>query len=237
MKGSIDLKAEYEALKSSLELLGLSEYESRAYMALVAYGYGDAEFIAKMARIPRTSSYKALSGLEKKGFVMSTEGRPRVYRPISPEKLKERFVNQIEETFDKLAFLREIVSEYGEPQIVYTITGKERVLKKIEELIDTSTKRFIISTPAISEIRDSLSKNFSAALTRGIEIIVITEPFQRAPPSTKVFHKKGLIATDIISDGERALLASHDLSACGYTDNPALAKHLENFLYIMMGEE
>ncbi len=236
MGGRIDLKAEYEALKSGLEHLGLSSYESRAYMALVAYGYGDAEFIAKMAKIPRTSSYKALSGLERKGFVVSSEGRPRVYRPISPEKLREKFVKQIDETFEKLALLRDIVSEYGEPQIVYTISGKERVLKKIAELLDTTTKRFLIATPVISEIRENLSKNFSAALTRDIEITVITEPFQKAPPCTRVFHKKGLIATDIISDGERALLASHDLSACGYTDNPALARHLENFLYIMISE-
>ncbi len=236
MAGRISLKAEYEALKTGLESLGLSSYESRAYMALVAYGYGDAEFIAKTAKIPRTSSYKALSGLQKKGFAVSSEGRPRVYRPISPENLKEKFVKRIEETFEKLALLRDMVSEYGEPQIVYTIAGKDKVLKKIGELLDTTTGRFMIATPAISEIREELSKNFSAALTRGVEITVITEPFQRSPPCTKSFHKKGLIATDIISDGERALLAAHDLSACGYTDNPALAEHLENFLYIMISE-
>lgn len=236
MTGRIDLKAEYDALKSSLKTLGLSSYESRAYIALVAYGYGDAEFIAKTARIPRTSSYKALSGLEKKGFTVSSEGRPRVYRPISPENLREKFVKRIEETFEKLALLRDMVSEYGEPQIVYTISGKEKVLEKIGELLDTTTKRFMIATPAISDIREALSKNFSAALTRGVEITVITEPFQRPPPHSKTFRKKGLIATDIISDGERALLAAHDLSACGYTDNPALAEHLENFLYIMISD-
>ncbi len=236
MGGRIDLKAEYEALKGGLENLGLTSYESRAYMAMVAYGYGDAEFIAKAAKIPRTSSYKALSGLEKKGFAVSSEGRPRVYRPVSPENLREKFVKRIDETFEKLALLRDIVSEYGEPQIVYTIAGKDNVLRKISELLDTTTEKFFISTPAISEIRSKLSRNFSAALTRGVEITVITEPFQRVPPCTRSFHKKGLIATDIISDGTKALLAAHDLSACGYTDNPALAEHLENFLYIMIKE-
>jgi len=46
-------------------------------------------------------------------------------------------------------------------------------------------------------------------------------------------HRKGLIATDVIVDGASALIAAPDLSACGYTDNASLAKHLENFLEII----
>jgi len=52
-----------------------------------------------------------------------------------------------------------------------------------------------------------------------------------------VYWRKGLIATDIIADGERALLASPDLSACGFTDNAALAAHLESFLRILMAQK
>ena len=232
----IDLHKEYESLKSGLGLLGLSCYESKTYIALVVYGYGDADTIARVAKIPRTSSYKVLASLEKKGFVLASEGRPKVYRPVSPETLKRRFTDSIEETFEKLSLLSEIVREHGIPEIVYTITGKERVITRIAEMLDTTENFFLISTPAISEVRERLSRNFSAALSRGVEITIITEPFQRAPPGTSVFHKKGLIATDIISDGKRALLASHDLSACGYTDNPDLAKHLENFINMMATE-
>ncbi len=236
VEAEIDLQKEYERLQSDLGMLGLSCYEIKTYLALVMYGYGDADTIAKVAKIPRTSSYKVLASLEEKGFVISAEGRPRLYRPVSPETLKKRFVGLIEDTFDKISLLQDIVREHGIPQIVYTITGKERVLEKIGEILDTTETRFLISTPAISEIRDTLSKNFNSALSRGVEISVITEPFQKSPPSTRVFHKKGLIATDIISDGKRALLASHDLSACGYTDNPELANHLENFINMMIEE-
>jgi len=234
---NIDLKKEYDALQSDLEMLGLSSYEVKTYLALVVYGYGEADTISKVAKIPRTSSYKVLASLEEKGFVISTEGRPRVYRPVSPETLKRRFIEQIEETFDKLSLLKDVVREHGIPQIVYTIMGKDGVVEKIAEILDTTERTFLMSTPAISEIRERLSKNFSSALTRGVEIVIITEPFQKAPPSTAVFHKKGLIATDIISDGERALLASHDLNACGYTDNPDMAKHLENFINMMISSE
>ncbi len=230
----IDFEKEYRSLLMGLEQFGLGKYEARTYMALVIYGYGDADTIARIAKIPRTSSYKVLSSLEKKGFVLSSDGRPKVYRPVSPETLKRRFTEQIEDTFEKLSLVKELVVERGIPQIVYTISGKDRVIEKIAEMLDTTERSFVISTPVISEIREKLSKKFSMAIKRGVEITIITAPFQRLPPCTRSFKKEGLIATDIISDGGSALLATHDLSACGYTDNPDMARHLENFMNMMM---
>ena len=72
------------------------------------------------------------------------------------------------------------------------------------------------------------------AVKRGVDLVVITAPGQKAPGGVRVVRRSGLIATDVISDGTRALLASPDLNACGYTDNPALAEHLERFLEILM---
>jgi sugar-specific transcriptional regulator TrmB len=100
--------------------------------------------------------------------------------------------------------------------------------------LDTATRTFIISTPTLSEVRDTLSRRMEKALKRGVRATVITEPNQRVPEGVDTVRKRGLIATDIIADGERALIASPDLNACGYTDNASLAKHLENFIMILM---
>jgi hypothetical protein len=64
-------------------------------------------------------------------------------------------------------------------------------------------------------------------------VTIITSPFVKAPRGVRIVRRKALIATDVISDGKTALLAAPDLSACGYTDNEALSKHLEDFLRIM----
>jgi hypothetical protein len=66
-----------------------------------------------------------------------------------------------------------------------------------------------------------------------VNITVITSPFVRAPRGVRVIRRRALIATDVVSDGKTALLAAPDLSACGYTDNEALSKHIEDFLRIM----
>ena len=141
---------------------------------------------------------------------------------------------ELEETFQKLEFIHEVLREKGEPQLVFTITGRDKVIDKITELLDKSTKTFIISTPVLSGIRDRLDKKVQNAMKRGIEVTVITAPLQKVPWDVKVARRSGLIATDVVADGESALIASPDLDECGYIDNPSLAMHLELFLEILM---
>lgn len=236
LQSGTDLQEEYAKISRALESIGLSSYESRGYIALVAHGYGSADVIAETARIPRTSAYKVLQSLCKKGFAISTRGRPTIFKPEPPGKIKERVFDHLSETFDKLDVLHEILRDKGEPQLVFTIAGKPRVLDKIGELLDKSAESFIVSTPAFYEIREYHLKRFENAIGRGIRVTIITEPNQKVPNGATVVRRKGLIATDIISDGQRALIASPDLNACGYTDNASLAKHLENFLSILMDE-
>ena len=234
LDSGIDLRKEYEKASSTLESIGLSNYEARAYIALVAHGYGDADTIAETSGIPRTSSYKVLQSLCEKGFAMSTSGRPRIFKPEDPKKLKDRIIPPITDTFEKLEALSEIMRDRGEPQLVYTITGKSRVIAKIGELLDKSTRSVIIASPNFHEIRAPLAKKIDNAVARGVEITIITEAGHKVPENAKIVLKKGLIASDVVVDGSYALLASADLSACGFTDNSSLAKHLENFVEILI---
>lgn len=234
LEEGIDLKKEYEKAARTLESIGLSNYEARAYIALVAHGYGDADTIAETSGIPRTSSYKVLQSLCEKGFAMSTSGRPRIFKPDEPMRLKEKYVSQISDTFDKLGTLSEILRTRGEPQLVYTITGKSKVIAKIGELLDKSTNTVLIASPDFHEIRRALTKKLENAIGRGVRITIITQAGQKVPDNARVVVKKGLIATDVVCDGTLALLASADLAACGFTDDASLAKHLENFLEILV---
>ena len=227
------LQKEYVRVAGTFERFGLSQYESRAYLALVALGSGSANFVANIAQIPRTSAYKVMKSLERKGFAIEKPGRPVSFTPTDPQEISKRLIEEVETSFAKVTKLKDVLSERGVPQLVYTIMGKERVLDKIGEMMDKSEFSFVMSTPSPAEIRRKLGKRFSSALSRGVQITLITSPFVKAPQGVKVIRRKALIATDVISDGKTALLAAADLSACGYTDNEALSKHLEDFLRIM----
>ncbi len=236
-KSKEELYTEFRLLADKLAVLGLSQYEARAYIALIAHGYGNADVVATTAQIPRTSSYKVLQSLEAKRFAIGTQGRPKIFKPEPPKNVYERFKADLEETFEKLSLLHEIVYDRGLPQLIYTIAGKEKVIEKIGELLDKSTRSFMICTPAFSSIRDKLHKKFQSALSRGVSITIVTSPTQGRPDYAKVAHRDGLLATDVIADYEQALIAAPDLSACGYTDNELLAKHLQDFIDIMLGHK
>lgn len=232
--GDIDgLMKEYQQVSGVLSRFGLSEYESRAYVALVALGTSSAPFVAEVSQIPRTSAYKVMGGLERKGFVKSKQGRPRSFTPEDPSEVSKRMVAEAERAFSRIGGFKDMLSQRGVPQLVYTIMGKDRVLEKIGEMVDKSEFSFVISSPSITEFRRKLAKKFANAISRGVQVTIITSPFVKAPRGVKVVRRKALIATDVISDGKTALLAAPDLSACGYTDNEALSKHLEDFLRIM----
>jgi sugar-specific transcriptional regulator TrmB len=234
MPSKEQLEEQFNELSEQLEMVGLSRYEARAYIALIAHGYGDAETIANTAQIPRTSSYKTLKSLQDKGYVIATQGRPTIFKPEPPEKLYKQIESRLKDTFDKLELLHEIVRGRGIPQMIYTIAGKGRVLEKIGELLDKSSTSFMISTPLFNEINDKLFKKLENAVKRGVKITVITAPGQSIPENAEVIRRTGLIATDVISDNSEALLASPDLNACGYTDNALLAEHMQKFLEIMV---
>ncbi|MCK4758125.1 MAG: TrmB family transcriptional regulator [Thermoplasmata archaeon] len=226
------LMEEYEKISDDLALLGLSDYEARAYIALVAHGVADAETIATTAQIPRTSAYKILDTLEEKGFAHAGHGRPRMYRPEDPAKVGGQIISRLENTFGKLEMIKEILKEQGMPQLIYTITGKDRVLDKISHMLDKATETFMMSTPNMAELRLKLEKKAASAMKRGVQVTILTGHGQKVPKGVDVRRKDGLIATDVIVDSTSALIASPDLENCGFTDNEYLASHLENFLWI-----
>jgi len=223
----------YKKVRDDLALLDFSEYETRAYIALVALQASDAETIAMTAQVPRTSMYKVLESLVKKGYVRVTEGRPRQYAPEPPLVLKERLFSRLGETFDDLEMIHGILREKGMPQVIYMINGRDRVLKKMGEMLDVAKQRIMLSTSNASVLMESLEKKFLDAKHRGVEISVITLPGQKFISGVNVMRRAGLIATDMVVDGRNALVASANLEICGFSDNAVLAQHLEGFLTMM----
>ncbi len=217
-----------------LKLLGLSSYEAQGFAALVYHGVANADTVADTAKIPRTSAYKVMESLVQKGFAKETEGRPRMFKPEDMGKIRSDFQEKFDSLFRKLKEIQDMVPSKGDPQLVYTIYGNQRVMSKLAEMINLTEREILICTPKVREIRTELKKNLDNAIKRGVKVIFVTPPNKRIPPNTVVYRKEGLIATDVASDQVRAMLAGPELDACGYTDNPALALHVYQFINMMI---
>src|SRR5208282_6901928 len=119
---------EFRKASEVLGRVGLTQYEARAYIALVARGLGDAATLATAAGIPRTSAYKVLESLVEKGYAAPTGGKPILFRPKPPLEVAESLKTSIQEVFSGLEALHRMVAEHGEPQLVYLLAGRDRVV-------------------------------------------------------------------------------------------------------------
>jgi sugar-specific transcriptional regulator TrmB len=229
-----EMRAEFRQAIQGLSRVGLTLYEARAYIALVARGVGDAATLAHAAGIPRTSAYKVLESLEQKGYAVPTGGKPILYQPKPPLEVAEGLKTAIGEVFEKLQLLHTLVAQHGEPQLVYLLSGRDKVVGKIGEMLDQATKTFLLTTPQVGEIREELTKKVQHAVKRGVAVTFITAPHQRVPEGVAYVARPNLLATEVLADGAHALMAAPTFDACGFTDNPILVSHLQQFLDVIL---
>jgi sugar-specific transcriptional regulator TrmB len=229
-----DLEVQKEEILTLLRRMGLSDYEAKAYLALVMRSHGSAEDVAEVADIPRTSAYKVLEALMNKGYVLARGGRPAVFHPVPPDEIRDRMMADVQRIFRQLESLKGSLSERGMSQLIYTITGKEKVLAKIGEMLDLAKERFFLSSPVLLDINTTHAAKFSNAMKRGVRITIVAEPSAKVPEASEVIRRRDLLAIDVITDDELALIASPDLSICGFTDNPFLVGYLDNFFQMSL---
>ena len=73
-----------------LQALGLTEYEARAYTALLALGRAAPARIARQADIARPKVYETLERLEARGLATRTNEAPLEYAPLSAREYVAR---------------------------------------------------------------------------------------------------------------------------------------------------
>lgn len=125
-----------------LRSLGLSDKETKIYLASLKLGSSLVQKIANFAGLNRTSAYDLLKSLEQKGFVSYTvKSGKKHYTATQPNKLidllkeKEVLVKKI------LPELNSISESIGKRPEVEVYTGKEGI-KTIFEQILSETKEF-----------------------------------------------------------------------------------------------
>jgi predicted transcriptional regulator len=65
-----------EATIKALKELGLTEYETAAYLALVEGGQISASDVSSRSKVPYSRIYDVLGRLEEKAFIQVQRGRP-----------------------------------------------------------------------------------------------------------------------------------------------------------------
>ena len=171
-----------------LRQLGLTEYETQAYIVLVQGAQMNAEEVARNANIPSPQVYGVLESLRDLGLIVIIEGRPKKFEIISPEeglqnllKIRKRAaedsLRQLEETSQEV---REVLSpifwrerlRIKPEDLLESIDNMAITEKRTKKLITEAKNNLDIFTDIFSWF-DEVEKELTKALARGVKIRVL----------------------------------------------------------------
>jgi sugar-specific transcriptional regulator TrmB len=159
LKGELTLSQNIEELEESeiedaLQTLGFTKNDSKVLLTLAKYKILSPADIAKFSGVDRARVYDSLNRLIEKGYIQKEPvKRGANYQIIPIEKIfksiREEYKRKINETLiiEKAISELKIESDEFEPR-VWAIGNREKIRKKIKELIEISKNRiYFIITP------------------------------------------------------------------------------------------
>jgi sugar-specific transcriptional regulator TrmB len=178
-----------------LKKLGLTSYESSAYLALLKLVDSEADEIADNAKIPMGRIYNVLSSLEEAHLIRAQDTRPRRYACVEPAAALERLSKTRHEELTQASVeLENLVSDLKselsgvEPRkpdkTFWTVAISEESHELIYECISGSQKELLVfmapkmnserlKKDLMQESHAGILKALYEAVKRGVEIRII----------------------------------------------------------------
>jgi len=180
-------------LRESLRRVGLTAYESDAYLALLSKRELTAEEIAKMTSVPVTRVYGTLEQLMQKGFAKVVESRPKRFHAISPEQARREYLSHLRRNFDaSLVSVEEVMGQLQrqiEPLYVesHLEVKPEELLEPLDDLrvmerltseyVKSASHDILVSTALFSWL-PKMKAQLRGALRRGVKVRVLMQASQ-----------------------------------------------------------
>jgi len=138
-----------ESIVEKLKRVGLTEYEAKAYVALLNTHLSTATQVSEKAGVPRTKIYSVLESLKEKGWVRIYSGVPLLFKAVNPmavfDQIKEDYTRFLESAE---TMLKEKVNNMKEKFVIkkfdITFEGLKDEVKKAKTVeINNATASFV----------------------------------------------------------------------------------------------
>ncbi|MCX7681776.1 MAG: TrmB family transcriptional regulator [Anaerolineae bacterium] len=160
-------------LIDQLVALGFSEYEAKAYLALLRESPVTGYQLAKISGVPRSMIYEVLGKLVTRGAAMTLRKEGSVeYAPVPADEFLDTLHREHEERVNVLKDALAHLAAVPNPEYVWNIEGYDNILAKAEEMIRQAQK--IIYLSLMPEAFVELAPALRAALARGVRVVMYT---------------------------------------------------------------
>lgn len=158
---------------AGLQQLSLTEYEAKAYVALIKHPDSNGYELAKHSSVPRAKIYEVLDSLQRKGAILTstTDGR-QVHRALSYRDLLCRFQSSINRTVADLESELARVAQPTQTNSLYTVKGEHQTLQLAREMINSARTRLLLT--GFPEDLTAILPELRAAEERGVTIHVLS---------------------------------------------------------------
>ena len=108
-----------ESVVEKLQQVGLTEYEAKAYLALLNTHLNTATQVSEKSGVPRTKIYSVLEALKHKGWVRVYSGVPLLFKAVAPQSVFEKVKGDLERFLESIqATLKEEVNGIKEKFVI-----------------------------------------------------------------------------------------------------------------------
>ncbi len=225
-----------------LKELGFSEYEAKAYVALVKAGSANVTELSQLCDVPRSNLYAVMEKLCQKGYAEIEKKRPLVFRAVDPKRaLNEeagRRIKALKEARDRA--VRELESIKGEkgpmiPAIVWGVKGFDAVQDKAVEMIKRAKNEIMINVPDPEILSDPVLEELKKAVKRKVKVRIATENknLDRIKGIGIVRIRDRIHGFDMVVDEREVMVAPAIPFAAAWLDNPEMAVHVKDFLNLV----
>ncbi len=204
----------------------LNLYEARAYVALVGFGVLTPAELASVSEVPAPRTYDVLRSLEKKGFAISQPGKVNKYRPVHPQNILEKFIEEwqerVKEELEEKKKAKEELLELMTPLIeteipkygverVWVVRGIRNATLKTKEMFEEVKEQVLLADDGYIAI--NLESEIIKAIDNGVKAkIIVTKPVLQRINTSKImdYYKAKKLELKVMDAIELPMLICDD---------------------------
>ena len=229
-----------------LARIGFSEYEAKAYVALLRESPVTGYQLAKLSGVPRSMIYEVLGKLTARGAAMTLrkEGSTQ-YAPVPAQEFLEQLHREQDALISALADELSGLDAASDLDYVWNIEGHANIMAKAEEMIEQAGSRIYLSL--LPATFPALGPVLEAAAARGGQVVVYsTEQLDlpggrviSTPVPEEVNERVEGLWLVLVIDGEEVLigeLLNENEARASWTGSPLFVfvaeHHMRTDLYL-----
>jgi len=194
--------------------IGFSEYEAKAYVALLRKSPVTGYELSKLSSVPRSMIYEVVGKLTARGAAMTLHtGGSTKYAPVPADEFLDQLQREQEELFGSLR--QELTAFASAPDLeyVWNIEGHDNIMGKAMEMIDQAKSQIYLAL--VPATFPALQPALEEAIGRGVRMVIYTTgeldlpggQVVVAPLSEEAVSRVEGLGLVLVVDGEEVLIS------------------------------